>query len=605
MSELIFEYDRSHESYGAGRKGAVAGGLRRWRGRPPGGAVTGALREIAGPFVAAAPAGARVRTRLRVSAQDEAVLRAAGRHLGSLAGRDLAMRCAEGRLDAKGKALSRAVRKRALTAQCSSRWAGAITRTSEDQYQRAEQNLRDERASLQARIRRIQARLTAPASGKAGRTRGYATPVERHAKAIRLQTLKARLARVQRRLESGAVSVVRGGKDLLRKRNNLAAAGLTEDQWRREWESARLFLIADGEAGKPWGNETIRFNPDEGWLELKLPAPLAHLANRPFGRYRLSCPIAFSYRGDEVAAQAATGPVRYDIAHDAASGRWYLDASWRAPQQPAPSLGELRCAPVVAVDVNAGHLAAAVVTPDGNILGVPVTIPLDLAGRPAATRDGRLRAAISGLIATANDHGALAIVIEDLDFTEARSEGRERAGGRPSRGRRGRAFRRAVSGIPTGRFRDRLVQMTRNAGLTVIAVDPAYTSRWGAEHWLAPLRAQHPQATGHHAAAVVTGRRALGHRARRRAGVTGTGQRTSRRRTAPRAPTATRTTRNGRPRQAQRPPPQWRKTATARRPPPPDQAAQDRSGPPAEQHSLPLSDQERFAPRTPTANHSR
>jgi hypothetical protein len=114
-----------------------------------------------------------VRTRLRVSAQDEAVLQAVGRHLGSLAGRDLAARCAEGRLDAKGKAVSRAVRKRALTAECSSRWAGAITRTSEDQYQRAEQNLHAEQASLQARIRRIEARLIAPVGGKAGRARGY------------------------------------------------------------------------------------------------------------------------------------------------------------------------------------------------------------------------------------------------------------------------------------------------------------------------------------------------------------------------------------------------------------------------------------------------
>ena len=100
-----------------------------------------------------------------------------------------------------------------------------------------------------------------------------------------------------------------------------------------------------------------------------------------------------------------------------------------------------------------------------------------------------------------------------------------------------------------GRFRDRLVQMAANAGISVIAVDPAYTSRWGAEHWLGPLRERvSPIATGHHAAAVVIGRRALGHRARRRAGVTGGGQRTSRRRAAPRAPAATRTTRNGRPR---------------------------------------------------------
>jgi IS605 OrfB family transposase len=104
---------------------------------------------------------------------------------------------------------------------------------------------------------------------------------------------------------------------------------------------------------------------------------------------------------------------------------------------------------------------------------------------------------------------ARAIVIEDLDFAAARAEGRERAGRRPSRGRRGRDFRRLLCGIPTGRFRDRLVQMAANAGLQVIVIDPAYTSRWGAEHWLRPLREHHPEATGHHAAALVIGRRGL------------------------------------------------------------------------------------------------
>jgi hypothetical protein len=65
--------------------------------------------------------------------------------------------------------------------------------------------------------------------------------------------------------------------------------------------------------------------------------------------------------------------------------------------------------------------------------------------------------------------------------------------------------------------------MAANAGLSVIVVDPAYTSRWGAEHWLRPLREHHPKATGHYAAALVIGRRGLGHRARRRA----TGNRTA------------------------------------------------------------------------------
>lgn len=546
------------------------------------------LREIAEPFVAAPPVGVRVRTRLRVCEQDEAVLWAVGRHLGSLAGRDLAARCAEGRLDAKGTSDSRRERKRALTSASSSRWAGAITRTSEDAWQLANRNLEAERASLKARVRRIEARLAVQAGEKQGRVRGYATPAERHAKTIRLKALKARLARAERRIEAGSVSVARGGRRLMRARLSLEAAGLTEDRWREEWEANRLFLTADGDAAKPWGNETIRVNPDEGWLELKLPAPLAGLANRPSGRYRLACPAEFSYRADEVAAQAASGAVRYDISTDPETGRWYLDASWKKAPAPVAALEELQAGTVVAVDVNVGHLDAAVIRADGNVLDTPFTIPLDLAGLAAPTRDGRLRAAVTALITAAKQHGAQAIVIENLDFEQARAEGRERTGSRPSRGRRGRGYRKMVAGIPTGRFRDRLTQMASNAGLSVIVTDPAYTSRWSAVYWLPLLREQHPQATGHHAAALVIGRRGLGHRARTR--VNGN-------RTAPEDAARPARTRTRKPPQASPSPrkpaaprgqrqPDGGKTGRPHRTPAGNQATQDRSGPPTGQYSL-------------------
>jgi hypothetical protein len=540
----------------------------------------GRLREVRPSFAVAGPPGARVRTRLRLSAQDEAVLQAAGRHLGSLASADLAARCAEGRLDAHGRAASR---KRTLTAASSSRWAGAITRTTEDQWQLSWRNLHAEKASLRARIRAIQTRLAVPAGQTAGRVRGYPTQADRHAKQARLQVLTARQAAAGQRITRGQVSVTRGGRRLLRNRANLDAAGTTQAQWRAQWDAARLFLTADGEKDKAWGNETIRFHPDQGWLEVKLPRPLGHLANRPHGRYRLDCPVTFPYRGDAVAAQAATGAIRYDISLDPARQRWYLDASWRLPPRPAPSLEELRARPVLGVDLNCGHLAAWVITPDGNPTGPPVTIPLDLDHLPASQRDGRLRAAITTVIGIARDYGCAAVAVEDLDFAGARELGREHAGRRPSRGRRGRAWRRMIAGLPTGKFRDRLTQMTANAGLHVIAVDPAYTSRWAAEHWLGPLRDQDQVTTGHHAAAVVIGRRAHGHRARRRAGKTGRGQRTAGRRATPRAPQPRQRKRNGRPPQARRqPPPGWRKTVTATGTSPPDQAAQDRSGPPTE-----------------------
>jgi hypothetical protein len=189
-----------------------------------------ALREITGPFVVAPPAGMRVRTRLRVSGADAGVLGEVGGYLGSLASADLAARCAEGRLDAGQQAQSRRVRKRELTAKSSSRWAGTLTRTSEDAYQLACRNLLAERGSLVARIRRIRARLTVAAGTRAGRVAGYPTTAERHAKTIRVQWLRTRLADVEQQLGSGRVRVCRGGKALLRTRGNLAAAGLTETQ---------------------------------------------------------------------------------------------------------------------------------------------------------------------------------------------------------------------------------------------------------------------------------------------------------------------------------------------------------------------------------------
>jgi hypothetical protein len=551
--------------------------------------VSGRLRQISGSYVAAPPAGARVRTRLRLTAGDAGILSAAGRHLGSLASADLAARCAEGLLDAKGKAKSRARRKQALTAASTSRWAGAITRTSEDSWQLAWRNLSAERAALRSRAREIRRRLDIPSGSGRGRNRGYATPAERNAKQVRLQALTSQLAAAEQQVQDGRVSVCRGGAALARKRHNLDAAGLAAGQWRDRWEAGRMFLTADGEKDKAWGNETIRWNPDEGWLEIRLPAPLAHLANRPHARYRLACQVSFPYRGDEVAGQAATGPVRYDISFDPARDRWYLDASWQAADVPAPELDTLRKHPVLAVDLNHGFLAAWTVLPDGNPAGQPVTVPLELAGLPSSARDGRLRAAVTRLITLATAGGCHAIAVENLNFADARTAGREQTGRRPSRGVRGRRFRALVAGLPTGKFRDRLVQMTSNAGLSVIAVDPAYTSRWGKQHWLAPLQDKTPVTNGHHAAAVVIGRRAHDLRARRRPGVTGGNQRIATRRAAARAPRDQAPDRDGDPGRAQQQPQRRHPTATAEPGNQPNQAAQDRSGPPDRGNYLLLS----------------
>ena len=558
------------------------------------------MRSISVPFVLSPPSGARVQTRLRPSQHDAAVLGMVGEYLGRLANSDLARRCAvgpgtDGRTD----------RKRALTAPSSSRWAGAITRTSGDQWERAHANLLDVRVGLRCAVTRLRARLAVPVGQARGRgrsrVRGYQSQAERFEKQRRLQHLRSRLGEVEGRLAAGRVSVCRGGRRLARLRQAVAGAGdggsgkdgrtsqVTHAQWRERWEAERLFLTADGEADKAWGNETIRVHPDEQWLELRLPSPLAHLSNTP-GRaatYRLSCPVVFTHRRAEWAAQAASGAVRYDLSFDPARGRWYAAASWRLPARQVPSPEELRQHRTVAVDLNAGHLDAWVLDPSGNPVGEPHTIALDLDGLPASSRDGRLREAVAATIRLARAGCRRSIMVEDLNFGDARHSGRETLG----RGRRGKAFRRTVAGMPTRAFRDLLVGMAANAGLWVVAVDPGWTSKWGERYWQAPLTESTKTSvtvSRHHAAAVVIGRRGLGLGARRRPGVTRPHRRMGKgelpARLGGRAVGCEGPGPPGGQRAAARP----RKTHPAERPGPGDQVVQDRSGPPGQDHSCSL-----------------
>lgn len=464
------------------------------------------LRPIAASYVAEGPAGVNIRTRVRnMSLRDETVLRRVAGHLGRLASRDLAVRVRDG---LGHDSASWAARKQALTGESSSRWAGTITKASHDQWALARRGQAAHIRSLESGIRTIATRLNKPLEEKGtGREPGgYRSRKEWHAKKRRMLLLADRLDAARADHATGHVSVVRGGKKLANTRHHLARADITESQWRARWDAARWFLSADGESGKNLGNETIRIAPD-GTVTIKLPAPLAGLANAPHGRYRLTGTAVFGYRGTEWAGRVTRNrAVAYRVHLDVTRRRWYIDASWQRPATPAVPLTALRAGKAVGVDTNADHLAAWQLDKHGNPVRTPRTFAYDLSGT-ADRRDAQARHAITRLLHWAKNNGATAIAIEDLNFTDSTT--------REKHGRRKR-FRQLISGIPTGKLRARLLSMTTEAGISVIAVDPAYTSTWGAQHWQKPLAASHPQTTRHHAASVAIGRRALGHKIRRR-----------------------------------------------------------------------------------------
>ncbi|MEV5707118.1 IS200/IS605 family accessory protein TnpB-related protein [Actinoallomurus sp. NPDC052274] len=456
-------------------------------------------------FVAPGPSGVAIRDRLKgLTPQDVMVLQLVGDHLGSLASRDLKVRCTAGLKHDTGQW---ADRKRALTGESSSRWAGSITKATHDQWALARRNQLAHIRSLEAGIATITHRLSLPVGEKGSKKApgGYRDAEEWFAKTRRLRLLQDRLRHEQADHWVGLVRVVRGGKRLLRTRHNLDAAELTPAEWRDRWRAERRFLQADGESGKRYGNETIRIT-SEGEVSIKLPARLAYLANTGHGRYVLTAKLSFTHRGDRWRDRISTNrAVAYRIHEDVQRGHWYVTASWTLSPVKTVPLASVRAGGLIGVDTNADHLAAWRLDHHGNPVGNPRRFDYDLSGT-AAHRDAQIRHALIRLLRWAQRRN-LAIAIENLDFQAETT--------REKHGRRKR-FRKLISGVPVSRLRGRLVGMAAELGVTIVAVDPAYTSKWGVQHWQRPLTTTRRRVSRHEAAAVAIGRRALGHPIRRR-----------------------------------------------------------------------------------------
>jgi IS605 OrfB family transposase len=500
------------------------------------------LREWRGVKPVASPPAVAITTRLRTTPDDERVLDLVADHLGGLRRADLAQVCHPVPLDpsletaAKGQARRGRLnsRKRSLTAESSARWANAIINTNDARYRSARGAQQRHIVGLRAATATIEKRLAQPTSDtltleqcrerrKARLPKGYATQAERFEKQRRLQRLRAELNRVTSDRDKNRVHVTEGGKRLAKTRHNLDVANLPLSEWHEKWECVLYRIEALGSGDEPFGNLTITVSPD-GVISLRLPKPLEHLSNAKHGRYVLSGTAVFSYRAEEWRDRITGGqPVSYTITRKSGRAGRYLIAAWACPPTtsdafctPRPN-GEVRAeGPVVGVDLNDGHLAVRHLDSRGNPVGAPQRINVDLTGS-SARRDAQVRHAVTRLLHYATLHGIDTIAVEDLDFTDARDTGRETMG----RGARGKRFRKTVAGIPTAVFRNRLSAQTHRQGIRLFAVNPAYTSRWGDQHWRTPYQ----NVTRHEAAATVIGRRAQGHKARRRKGVTTRDQR--------------------------------------------------------------------------------
>ena len=489
------------------------------------------FRKINDSFLVATASGVSTKTSLHLSAQDRLVLEAVGAYLTKLANQDL--------VRAVDRVIDWPTRKQQLTPYCSSRWAGSMTRTNNDLVKLAKANQFRYLQDLKAAIKHLDQRLARsiynpqlPISatnfkaltkaGKVDQIQGYTSPFERFQKQQRRIILTAKLAQTESDYDQGLVSVCRGGKDLLKNRNNLDALGsqYTYESWYQTWVAQRRFLTANGEAGKNYGNETIRVNPLDGTLTLDLPPSLESLANQGSkDHYTLAATADFKYLAQEWTSQTlANKAVSYTISENPENQRWYLSASWTKPgiatETAASDLtAVVKPQRVLALDFNAQHFSGRIIDEAGNPVGPAIEWFFEIAGLPTETRDGHLREVFSQIIKYCLAHQVDTIALEDLGFEDSKT--REKFGHQ-------KGFRKLISNFPYTIIKNRLVNMASKVGIKIMAVDPAYTSQWGNQHWLSYLNLQKQtkaKATTHMSAAIVIGRRVFKYRARRKPGV--------------------------------------------------------------------------------------
>jgi IS605 OrfB family transposase len=449
------------------------------------------------------------RTRVHVTEAEAQVLQLIMAEHASALGRDL---------NRSLSGMKWAERKKLLTAEgFSSRAAGAVTSASNKQHSLSERAQFRDLVQTRRTVNALQKRLalsvgetqyvTRKGEQVKAKLQPYASQGIHWYKQQRLQILLAKIARLERDRSARKLHVVRSGKARLKKRHRAENV----DEWRAGWEAARSPVHSMGDSTKANGSDTIRVTPD-GTVLIHLPVKLQHLANAPHGRYRVAMPVSFATNhGAEWQARAAAHrSLQYRLWHCPVKGKWYLDASWSRRDDELPKLPEGSVGRVYSLDTNHGFLSGIELDTSGNPVGAArdyLTFSV-LDDMPASQRDACVRHQITAVIHCMQSRGLDTLVMEDLGFIVSREDSR------------GKRFRKIVNGLGATLLRQRLIMMMQRAGIRVILVDPAFTSQWGAQHWLAPIKVSKQGSSKHHAATIVIGRRGQGYRACRKQGTT-------------------------------------------------------------------------------------
>ena len=316
------------------------------------------------------------------------------------------------------------------------------------------ERLIEQRAHLRRRL----------AALEATRGRDAKSFMRRRRNAVATRKAQTRLARVEREL-LGPSRHCFGGRKLLRQ-GRIAA-------WRARRDGNALFA---GETGKVGGNGVARWDFETGRLVVKLPGGLPPVV---LGGVRFSDKVVEDLR----ACMEARTPVSWRVKL-LSRGRVELCVTY---DEPVPALCTDAARGALALDLNAGHVAATLVGGGGRLLGARRhDLPADRDGLQGVVRRLSVMAARLGV----------PVVAEDLDFRTKKAWLK----------RYGKALAQVLSLFRSRQFMRVLERQCARRGVEVVAVDPAWTTKLAkSERYPGRYRL-----SIHHAAALVIGRRGLG-----------------------------------------------------------------------------------------------
>lgn len=320
-----------------------------------------------------------------------------------------------------------------------------------------------------------------------------------HQKKRRLALSRDRQAAIRDERKRAAPSLCFGSAKLFNAQYHLEENGFADHaDWQKAWRADRasqfFCLGSKDEAG---GNQTCTSSASEdGTIALRLRLPDAIWRDLGLPKHLAIGPISFGY-GHEVIVAAIQAHA--SGRGEALSWRFVRDAKgWRvfvSTFQPLDDTAASFTNGCLAVDMNAGFLAVAIVDAAGNPKG-RLTVPMLTQHRRTDQVEATIGDAVARIVALAKKHG-VPVAIEDLDFEAKKTRLREECSP---------GMARMLSAFVHKTFRAMLERRAAREGVAVIAVNPAYTSLQGRVRFM-----DRYGLSVHHAAALTIGRRAMNH----------------------------------------------------------------------------------------------